>query len=47
MFSCKKVTYVWDKEKPEFIKLSGLEKDVPSETFHKYKGLTFSEQFMR
>ncbi|KAJ8921226.1 hypothetical protein NQ315_013698 [Exocentrus adspersus] len=47
MFSCKKVTYIWDNEKQEFIKLVGLDKGVKCETFHKYKPLSPSEQFMR
>ncbi|XP_057652455.1 polyamine-transporting ATPase 13A3-like isoform X1 [Diorhabda carinulata] len=47
MFSCKKVIYIWDSEKLEFIKLSGLEQGVPTEAFHNYKALTAGEQFMR
>ncbi|CAG9862547.1 unnamed protein product [Phyllotreta striolata] len=47
MFSCKKVTYVWDGDKQEFIKLTGLENNVPTEAFHNYQGLTAGEQFMR
>ncbi|XP_050500411.1 polyamine-transporting ATPase 13A3-like isoform X3 [Diabrotica virgifera virgifera] len=47
MFSCKKVIYIWDSEKQEFVKLSGLDKGVPTDVFHKYKGLTSSEHFMR
>ncbi|CAH1164827.1 unnamed protein product [Phaedon cochleariae] len=47
MFSCKKVTYIWDSRKQEFMKLSGLENGVSCEVFHRYKGLTSNEQFMR
>lgn len=47
MFSCKKVTYIWDNEKQEFVKLVGLDKGVSCDTFHKYKPLSPSEQFMR
>ncbi|XP_018576718.1 probable cation-transporting ATPase 13A3 [Anoplophora glabripennis] len=47
MFSCKKVTYIWDNEKQEFVKLVGLDRGVSCEIFHKYKPLSPSEQFMR
>ncbi|KAJ8958055.1 hypothetical protein NQ318_002065 [Aromia moschata] len=47
MFSCKKVIYIWDNEKLEFVKLVGLDKGVSCDTFHKYKALSSSEQFMR
>lgn len=47
LFSCKKVTYIWDGEKQEFTKLKGLDKGVSSEILHRSKGLTKNEQFMR
>ncbi|KAJ8972853.1 hypothetical protein NQ317_010276 [Molorchus minor] len=47
MFSCKKVTYIWDGEKREFVKLAGLDNGVSCDIFHKYKALTSGEQFMR
>lgn len=47
MFVCKKVTYVWDVEKREFVKLRGLDKGVSSEILHRSKGLTKNEEFIR
>lgn len=47
MFTCKKVTYIWDAEKQEFVKLKGLDKGVSSEILHRSKGLTKNEEFIR
>ncbi|KAF5281780.1 hypothetical protein FQR65_LT14527 [Abscondita terminalis] len=47
LFTCKKVTYVWNSEISEFVKLRGLDQHVTSEVLHKSKGLSFGEQFMR
>lgn len=47
LFTCKKVTYVWDEEKCEFVKLAGLDQGVSAEILHKSKGLSSNEQFMR
>nr|XP_023026840.1 probable cation-transporting ATPase 13A3 [Leptinotarsa decemlineata] len=47
IFSCKKVTYIWNNEKREFMKLAGLEAGVACNVFHRYRPLTDSEQFMR
>ncbi|XP_060532708.1 polyamine-transporting ATPase 13A3 isoform X2 [Cylas formicarius] len=47
MFSCKKVTYIWEENKHEFIKLLGLDKGVSCDVFHKYRPLSSSENFMR
>lgn len=46
-FKCKKLIYVYDAEKNEFIKLRGLDVGVKSEIFHKSQGLSSHEQFMR
>ncbi|XP_017780641.1 PREDICTED: probable cation-transporting ATPase 13A3 [Nicrophorus vespilloides] len=46
-FTCKKVTYIWDHSKLEFIKLKGLDQGVSSETLHGNRGLSKSEQYMR
>lgn len=46
-FTCKKVTYVWDDEKREFMKLKGLDQGVSSEVLHRSKPLSKDEQFMR
>lgn len=47
LFTCKKVTYIWDDEKHEFVKLAGLDQGVSAETLHKCKGLSSNEEFMR
>jgi cation-transporting ATPase 13A2 len=47
MFNCKKVTYIWDSRKHEFVKLRGLDQGVASDVLHKNKGLTGGEQFTR
>lgn len=47
MFSCKKVTYVWDQERTEFVKLKGLDQGVGAEMLHKNRGLSNEEHFMR
>lgn len=47
MFTCKKINYVWDPEKQEFVRLNGLDNGVSSETLHKSVGLTSNEQFTR
>ncbi|KAK4878700.1 hypothetical protein RN001_011206 [Aquatica leii] len=47
LFTCKKVTYVWNTEVSEFVKLRGLDQHVTSEVLHKSKGLSSGEQFMR
>ncbi|XP_044260225.1 polyamine-transporting ATPase 13A3-like isoform X2 [Tribolium madens] len=47
MFTCKKVTYIWDSRKHEFVKLHGLDQGVSSDVLHKNKGLTNGEQFTR
>lgn len=47
LFSCKKVTYVWDGEKHEFVKLCGLDHGVSSDVLHRAKPLSKNEQFMR
>lgn len=46
-FTFKKVNYIWDTEKQEFIKLKGLDEGVSSEVLHRSKPLTKSDQFMR
>uniref|UniRef100_A0A1Y1K832 Cation-transporting ATPase n=1 Tax=Photinus pyralis TaxID=7054 RepID=A0A1Y1K832_PHOPY len=47
IFTCKKVTYIWNREVSEFVKLRGLDQHVLSETLHRSKGLSIGEQFMR
>lgn len=47
MFSVKKITYLYDTTKQQFVKLAGLDNGVPCEVFHQYKALTAGENFMR
>lgn len=48
LFSCKKVTYVLDAERGEFVKLCGLDSGgVRSEVFHSSSGLGGREQAVR
>ncbi|EFN68541.1 Probable cation-transporting ATPase 13A3 [Camponotus floridanus] len=46
-FHCKKLTYVWDPERSEFLKLRGLDTDVLTSTLHQAQGLDSQEQYMR
>jgi cation-transporting ATPase 13A3/4/5 len=46
-FSCKKLTYIWDPDRSEFVKLRGLDIDVPTSTLHQAQGLSSHEQYMR
>lgn len=46
-FNCKKLTYVWDQERSEFLKLRGLDTDVLTSTLHQAQGLVSQEQYMR
>ncbi|XP_053974573.1 polyamine-transporting ATPase 13A3-like isoform X1 [Hylaeus volcanicus] len=47
LFHCKKLTYVWDPERSEFLKLRGLDIDVLTSTLHQMQGLNYHEQHMR
>lgn len=47
IFNCKKLTYVWDPERSEFLKLRGLDTDVLTSTLHQAQGLNSQEQYMR
>lgn len=46
-FTCKKLTYIWDPERTEFLKLRGLDVDVFTSTLHQMQGLNYCEQHMR
>ncbi|XP_015114846.1 probable cation-transporting ATPase 13A3 isoform X1 [Diachasma alloeum] len=46
-FNCKKLTYIWDTERSEFMKLSGLDNGVLTSTLHQMPGLNSLEQFLR
>ncbi|KYM96005.1 putative cation-transporting ATPase 13A3 [Cyphomyrmex costatus] len=47
IFKCKKLIYVWDPERSEFLKLRGLDTDVLTSTLHQAQGLNSQEQYMR
>ncbi|XP_067658153.1 polyamine-transporting ATPase 13A3-like isoform X1 [Haliotis asinina] len=46
-FITKKVKYIWDPERDEFIRLKGLEKDNPCSYFYQLKGLSYEDQQRR
>lgn len=46
-FDCKKVTYAWDTDRCEFMKLIGLDNGVLLSTLHQTPGLSRHEQFLR
>ncbi|XP_012263211.2 polyamine-transporting ATPase 13A3 isoform X1 [Athalia rosae] len=46
-FSCKKLTYVWDTDRSEFLKLRGLDEGVLTSDLHVMRGLNAQHQFMR
>lgn len=46
-FCCKKVIYIWDDERQDFIKLSGLDKGVSLHELRESKGLAIKDQFLR
>nr|XP_050858896.1 polyamine-transporting ATPase 13A3 isoform X2 [Vespula vulgaris] len=47
VFNCKKLTYVWDTERSEFLKLRGLDIGVLNSSLHQMQGLSAQEQYMR
>ncbi|XP_055922264.1 polyamine-transporting ATPase 13A3 isoform X2 [Eupeodes corollae] len=44
---CKQLRYVWDAQSQAFIKLKGLDVDIPSTYLHHVRGLTNHEQLAR
>ncbi|XP_055531150.1 polyamine-transporting ATPase 13A3 [Wyeomyia smithii] len=46
-FNCKKLRYIWNSESKRFLKLKGLDLDVPSVALHHNKGLSLYEQNVR
>ncbi|XP_001865950.2 probable cation-transporting ATPase 13A3 [Culex quinquefasciatus] len=46
-FCCKKLRYIWSPETKRFVKLRGMDVDVPSVTIHHNKGLSTYEQNIR
>ncbi|XP_067207720.1 polyamine-transporting ATPase 13A3 isoform X2 [Linepithema humile] len=47
IFNCKKLIYVWDAERSEFLKLRGLDTDILTSTLHQAQGLDSQEQYIR
>lgn len=46
-FVFKKLKFVWKSEKKNFIKLRGLDKDIPGTILQDQKGLSEKEQYSR
>lgn len=46
-FICKKLRYIWDMESQSFLRLHGLDVNVPSMTMHTEKGISASTRKMR
>ncbi|XP_061510158.1 polyamine-transporting ATPase 13A3 isoform X1 [Anopheles gambiae] len=46
-FSCKKLRYIWCDQAKKFVKLQGLDVEVPSVLIHHTKGLSVYEQSIR
>ncbi|XP_058065557.1 polyamine-transporting ATPase 13A3 [Anopheles bellator] len=46
-FCCKKLRYIWCDESKKFVKLHGLDVEVPSPAIHHAKGLSVYEQNIR
>ncbi|XP_014218278.1 probable cation-transporting ATPase 13A3 isoform X2 [Copidosoma floridanum] len=47
MFTCKKLIYIWDTDRCEYLKLRGLDTGVLSSTLHQTPGLSAAQQSMR
>ena len=47
LFRCKKLSYVWDEDREEFLKLCGLDRDVSTAELHQQEGLSARQQFLR
>jgi len=47
MFSYKKLRYVWDDEKRQFLRLNGLDALVDASCFHAQVGLSAYQQLLR
>ncbi|XP_070508249.1 polyamine-transporting ATPase 13A3 isoform X2 [Chironomus tepperi] len=40
LFICKKLRYIWEVDSSSFVKLRGLDENVPSVTIHKHRGIS-------
>lgn len=47
IFRCKQLRYIWDTETHSFVKLKGLDVEVPTMLLHQLKGLSMHEQYIR
>jgi cation-transporting ATPase 13A3/4/5 len=47
VFRCKKLSYVWDEDRGEFLKLCGLDRDISTAALHQQQGLSAHQQAMR
>lgn len=47
LFKCKQLRYIWDDRTAEFVKLQGLDANVPATLFHQMKGLDVHTQHSR
>jgi hypothetical protein len=47
VFRCKKLNYVWDEDRGEFLKLCGLDRDVSTAALHEQQGLSAHQQVTR
>lgn len=47
MFECKKQRYMWDEDRLEFVKLSGLDYKITAAALHKQLGLDLAQQYLR
>ena len=47
IFKVKQLRYVWDVQSSAFVKLRGLDTNVPSVFLHQQKGLTKDDQYAR
>lgn len=47
LFKCKQLRYVWDERTSEFVKLKGLDANVPATLLHQLKGLDVHTQRSR
>ncbi|KAJ4431250.1 hypothetical protein ANN_19847 [Periplaneta americana] len=47
LFRCKKLSYVWDDDRGEFLKLRGLDRDITTAGLHQQEGLSAHQQSVR
>lgn len=47
IFKCKQLRYIWDVTTNTFVKLKGLDVNVPSFMLHQQRGLSLEEEYAR